>query len=73
MEYSDPIWHWNAPFVTSEAKQFLGEDPHPRPPRKRMFLFGVHLTNTCIHHQAQHYALSDFLVETHFDPCLKMG
>ncbi len=27
LEYSDPTWHWNAPFATPEAKEFLGEDP----------------------------------------------
>ncbi len=25
--YSDPEWHSNAPFATTEDKKFLGEDP----------------------------------------------
>ncbi len=29
LKYSDPKWHWNAPFTTPEAKKFLGEDPQP--------------------------------------------
>ena len=67
LEYSDPKWHWNAPFATPEARKFLGEDPQAT--QEEDVSFAVHLTNTCMHHQAQHYSLSDFLVETHFDPC----
>ena len=66
MEYSDPKWHWNAQFATPEAKQFLGEDP--RPPLQEDVSFGLHLTNTYIHHRVRHLPLSDFFVKTHFDP-----
>ena len=67
MEYSDPKWHWNASFTTPEARKFLGEDPQT--PLKDYDSFGVHLTNTCIHCQAWHCALSGFLVLGQADPC----
>ncbi len=57
-------WHWNAPFATPEAKKFRGVG---RTARKEDVSFGAHLTNTCIHYRG---GVSDFLVETHFDPTL---
>ena len=66
LEYSDPKWHWNAPSAPLEAKSFLGEDPQT--PLEGDFSFRVHLTIMSIYHQARHYELSDFLVETLFDP-----
>ncbi len=51
-----------------KPKGFRGRTP--RPLFKEDLLFVGHLTNTCIHHQARHYALSDFFVEAHFDPCM---
>ncbi len=68
MEYSDPKWHWNAPFATPEPTKFLGGTP--RPPLKEDVSFAVHFINICIHHRARHCAFPDFLVETHFDPCI---
>ncbi len=56
LECRDLKWHWIAAFVRSLEEEF--EDVS----------FVVHSTNMCIHHQARHYALSDFLAETHFDP-----
>ena len=52
--------------MTQEAKKFWGEVP--RTPLEEDVSFGVHLTNTCMHFRARHYALSDFLAETRFDP-----
>ena len=37
MEYSDPKWHWNAPFATPEATKFLREEP-PTPLERGCFL-----------------------------------
>ncbi len=65
MENSEPKWYWNAPFPTPEAKAFLGEDPQTL---KEDILFGVHLNKHMHTLTARHYALSDFLVEIHFDP-----
>ncbi len=67
MECIDSKWHWNASFATPEAKKFLGKNPQT--PLKEGISFWVHLINMCIYHGARHYAFSDFLVETHFDPC----
>ncbi len=47
MEYSDPKWHWNAPFATTEAEKFLGQ--RPQTPLEEGVSFTVHLTNTCIY------------------------
>ena len=52
MEYSDPKRHWNAPFATPETNKFL--EKTPRAPLGEDVSFGVHLTNTCIHHHARH-------------------
>ena len=52
--------------MTPEAKKFLGDVPQTL--LEEDVSFGVHLTNTCMHFRALHYALSDFLVETRFDP-----
>ncbi len=59
LEYSDPNWHWNAPFATSEAKRISGGRAS-RPSSKRIFDLGFN-QQTC-------YTLSLFLVETHLDP-----
>ena len=69
LEYSDPILHWNASFVTPVAKKSRGGGPTPA--LKEDVSFGVHLTNTCIHYRACCYALSGFLVLGQADPCMK--
>ena len=38
LEYSDPKWHWNAPFTTPVAKKSIGGGPRPR--WKRNFHLG---------------------------------
>ena len=43
----------------------------PDPPERRCFIWGAFNKHvSCIHHRAWHSVLSDFLVETYFDPCL---
>ena len=44
----------------------------PQAPLKEAVSFWVHLTNTRMHYQDRHHALSDFLVETHFDPWIAL-
>ncbi len=67
---SDSKRQVRATFITKSyfpTISLLGEGPQTL--MKEDISFGVLSTNTCIHPQAPHYVLSDFLVETHFDPC----
>ena len=64
-EYSDPKWHWKAPFATPDAKNIPGGGP-PDPLERGCFIwrsFKKHMYTP-----PRSALLSDCLVETHFDP-----
>ena len=60
MEYSDPKWHWNAPFAIPEVKKIPGEVPQN--PLEEYVSLRVHIKYMCIlvHYPPWHYALSEF-------------
>ena len=66
MDYSDPKWHWNAPFATPEAEKSLGEDPRSQTLYRECYLCGSVYKHV---HTPPSSALRAFRL---FDPCLRV-